>query len=409
MVEVLNLETSARGFVITGDDALVNPLREAERRLPALLEDLRRTRPAGTDQEWPQRIEAIRNLVLQRQQHAESVIELRRSGDVAAAQRSIRADADKRATGEIQELLDGLERSSRERLDAHLVRLQWETGVTRAAVVLGLVVAVAFMLYSIVRVTREFDERRRAERARVEANRELEAQAAELRQANRELEAFSYSVSHDLRAPLRGVDRFSRILAEDYGPQLDDEGRRLIGVIRGEAHRMGRLIDDMLNLSRAGRQLLEPTNVDMNDLVRDVIAELTRLYPGAAPEFVIGHLPPAWGDRGLLRQVWVNLVANALKFSARRPAPRIEVGGARRAGAVEYFVRDNGVGFDPKHVGLVFGVFQRLHSESEFEGTGVGLALVQRIVHRHGGSVRADGAPGAGATFHVSLPARNDP
>ena len=408
LVEVLGLESSVRGFVISGDEAFLEPLREAVRKLPAALDSLAHAGASDAAPDWRRTVESIRNRVQFRQQLAESLVALRRAGEVEAAQRAIGAGSGQRTTDEIRSLLDPLELSSRERLRAHLAGLQRQTRFTRIAVAAGLALAVAFLLFATIQLRREFAARRRAEQAQEEANRELAQQAVRLRETNRELEAFSYSVSHDLRAPLRGVDGFSRILAEDYGPRLDDEGRRVIGIIRGETSRMGRLIDDLLNFSRAGRQLLEPTIVDMNALVREVVAAHSRLQPGTAPEFVIADLPPAWGDRGLLRQVWANLVANALKFSAGRTPPRIELGGGRRAGAVDYFVRDNGVGFDPKHAGKLFGVFQRLHAESEFEGTGVGLALVQRIVHRHGGSVRAEGAVGTGATFHVSLPGRND-
>ena len=235
---------------------------------------------------------------------------------------------------------------------------------------------------------------------------ELEARVrertAELQAAYRELESFSYSVSHDLRAPLRAIDGYSAILAEDHGAGLDAEGRRLLGVVRDAAARMGRLIDDLLAFSRLGRQRLTAGPVDMQALAREVAAELGAQYPAAGIE--LGALPAALGDPALLRQVWVNLLGNALKYSAKSAAPRVVVGGAARNGEVEYVVSDNGAGFDMRYVDKLFTVFQRLHRESEFAGTGVGLAIVQRIVARHGGRVWAESRPGEGARFGFALP-----
>jgi len=227
--------------------------------------------------------------------------------------------------------------------------------------------------------------------------RRTEALAA----ANKELESFSYSVSHDLRAPLRAVDGYARMLEEDYGARLDDEGRRLLAVVRQSSQRMGRLIDDLLAFSRLGR--LEPTKhpVDMTGLAREVVAELGN---GTAASIELATLPPAEADRSLMRQVWANLVGNALKYSGKRTGARIEIGGRKENGEALYWVRDNGAGFDMRYAAKLFGVFQRLHSNDEFDGTGVGLAIVQRVVARHGGRVWAEGRPGEGACFHFSLP-----
>jgi PAS domain S-box-containing protein len=234
-------------------------------------------------------------------------------------------------------------------------------------------------------------------------NAELQRNAAMLEASNRELESFSYSVSHDLRAPLRAVDGYARMLEEDYAGTLDGEGRRLLAVVRAEAVRMGQLIDDLLSFSRTGRQALQVARVDMPALVKEVVATVAPAYPGARIE--VGPLPQATGDRALLRQVWLNLVGNALKYSAKRTAPEVDIGGRAGAEAVEYWVRDNGAGFDPRYAGKLFGVFQRLHGAAEFPGTGVGLAIVQRVVVRHGGRVWADGSPDKGATFGFALPA----
>jgi light-regulated signal transduction histidine kinase (bacteriophytochrome) len=222
-----------------------------------------------------------------------------------------------------------------------------------------------------------------------------------LETANKELESFSYSVSHDLRAPLRAVDGYARMLEEDYAARLDDEGRRLLGVVRQSSVRMGRLIDDLLAFSRLGRQQPAKQLVDMTELARDVVTELRN---GAAASVELGALPSARADRALIRQVWTNLVGNALKYSGKRADARVEIGGRQDGGESVYWVRDNGVGFDMRYADKLFGVFQRLHRVDEFDGTGVGLAIVQRVVARHGGRVWAQAKPGEGACFHFSLP-----
>jgi signal transduction histidine kinase len=239
-----------------------------------------------------------------------------------------------------------------------------------------------------------------------ELNAELEQRVrertAELQSANRELESFSYSVSHDLRAPLRAVDGYALMLEEDYGARLDDEGRRLLGVVRGSAAQMGRLIDDLLGLSQVGRKALVRAPVDMRSLAGEVVAELAEAYPNARID--LGTLPAAAGDRALLRHVWTNLIGNGLKYSSRIDAPRVEISGQAEGEESIYQVRDNGAGFDMRYYDKLFGVFQRLHREDEFEGTGVGLAIVQRVIVRHGGRIWGESAPGQGACFHFALP-----
>ena len=227
---------------------------------------------------------------------------------------------------------------------------------------------------------------------------------AELEAANRELDAFSHSVSHDLRAPLRAITGFSTMVTRDHAGQLDAEGRRLLEVVSTNARRMSMLIDDLLLFSRTVRAEPRRARVDMSALVRSSFEEISS-DPAVRTkvDFRPGEIPDAEGDAALLRQVWVNLLSNAVKFSAGEQHPVIEVSGAREGSWTVYRVRDNGVGFDMKYVDKLFGVFQRLHGPTEFEGSGIGLALVKRIVARHGGQVRAEGAVGEGATFSFSL------
>jgi light-regulated signal transduction histidine kinase (bacteriophytochrome) len=238
-------------------------------------------------------------------------------------------------------------------------------------------------------------------------NQDLERKVAErtseLVAANRELEAFSYSVSHDLRAPLRSIDGFSQALLEDAGPELGAEARGYLARIRAGAQRMGQLIDDMLRLSKVTRAPLSDRTVDLAALARETAEALRAGQPSRDVELVIAEVLPARGDTRLLRAVIDNLMQNAWKFTRERPRARIELGVVIRDGEPAYFVRDDGAGFDPAGAGRLFRPFQRLHSEREFEGTGVGLSIVQRIVHRHGGRVWAEGAPGRGATFWFTL------
>jgi light-regulated signal transduction histidine kinase (bacteriophytochrome) len=251
-------------------------------------------------------------------------------------------------------------------------------------------------------------ELKSAQRDIAELNRGLEEKITkrteQLRQTNKELEDFSYSVSHDLRAPLRIIDGFGQILIEDYAGRLDEEGQQTIAVIMSNARKMGKLIDDLLQFSKTGKSELKTERVDMNSLVREVIQELKAggmPIPGQLKQYKLGI---AQGDGAMLKQVWVNLISNAIKYSGKKEQPLIEIGQAEKDGRRSYFVKDNGAGFDMKYAGKLFGVFQRLHSEEEFEGTGVGLALVQRIIVRHGGTIRAEGKLNEGASFYFTLP-----
>jgi len=236
----------------------------------------------------------------------------------------------------------------------------------------------------------------------IEEEREkVERTKSQLEVVNKELEAFSYSVSHDLRAPLRAISGFSQAILEDCAEQLDDEGRRYLGLIQDNAHRMGRLIDDLLAFSRLNRQRMSMSTIDMAELASTVFYELAAQEKGRDLVFTALPAPLAWGDPPMVRQVLFNLISNAIKFTRTREEACIDFGYAPKAEA--YYVRDNGVGFDTQYADKLFGVFQRLHAASEFEGTGVGLALVHRIVTRHGGRVWAESELGRGATFYFTL------
>lgn len=225
----------------------------------------------------------------------------------------------------------------------------------------------------------------------------------QLENSNKELESFSYSISHDLRAPLRALNGYSRIMEEDYGKVLNDDARRLLGNIKYNSQKMGVLIDDLLDFSRLGRKEVRKAPVNMNDLVANVIAEMKS--PGVElPPVEVETMPAINADGALIRQVWVNLISNAVKYSSKSREPQVKVGAEETDKEVTYYVQDNGAGFDMRYVDKLFGVFQRLHDSSEFEGTGIGLAIVQRVIAKHKGRAWARGTIGKGATFYFSLP-----
>ncbi|MEH6769633.1 sensor histidine kinase, partial [Maribacter arcticus] len=235
------------------------------------------------------------------------------------------------------------------------------------------------------------------------SNVEVDELEKRVKERTADLESFSYSVSHDLRSPLRAINGYANMLEEDYGTTLDDEGKRLLAEVKGSAKKMGELIDDLLTFSRLGRKGLTKSRLDMNKLVETVLIELKQSTAHNA-EITLRKLLPVVADYTLMQQVIKNLVSNAIKYSAKKEKPLIEIKSEQKNGALVYSISDNGVGFDMRYAHKLFEVFQRLHSDEEFSGTGVGLAIVQRIIHNHDGEVWAEGKEGQGAIFYFSLP-----
>jgi light-regulated signal transduction histidine kinase (bacteriophytochrome) len=263
-----------------------------------------------------------------------------------------------------------------------------------------------------VSVQQDITDRKNAESQIKKLNEELEGRVIQrtelLEAANKELEAFSYSVSHDLRAPLRSVHGFTKILLEDYEPILDDEGKRICQIISSSATQMGKLIDDLLSFSRIGRTNMNPSMLDMRSLAKAAYEEISSSDQKLRTKLKLGKLHKVFGDANLLRIIWNNLISNAIKYSSKEKISEIGIKSQIKYDSIVYSIKDNGVGFDMDYKHKLFGVFQRLHSEAEFEGNGVGLAIVQRIILKHGGKVWAEGEVGKGATFYFSLPITGD-
>jgi light-regulated signal transduction histidine kinase (bacteriophytochrome) len=241
------------------------------------------------------------------------------------------------------------------------------------------------------------------QRLNSELEQRVKERTAQLEMMVKELEAFTYSISDDMRGPLRAIDGFSRVLMEEYPDKLDAEGKRLLNIIRSNSRSMSELIDGLLTFSHLGRQHLDQIDINMEELAHSVFQEVQAANKERSVRLEVHKLPPAFGDRNMIRQVFYNLISNAFKFTRPKPAPSIEIGFQESGNQNTYFVRDNGVGFDMQYSPKLFGVFQRLHSVDDFEGAGVGLALVQRIILRHGGRVWGEGKVNEGATFFFSL------
>ena len=334
---------------------------------------------------------------------------LRAERSVIVGQRFFEVSDGRWNVAELRQSLENVFREQRALQDFELKLAFPHIGERILLINARLVVASSGAGKGICLAMQDVTERLQAQRTMQRLNEVLEERVrqrtAELETTNSELEAFSYSVSHDLRSPLRALDGFARIILEEFEQSLPAEAQEYVHDIRRNAKKMGHLIDDLLAFSRLSRQGLEKRTVSMNALVRQVLLDFRGEQETRLVEVVFHDLPPCQGDPSLLKQVWVNLLGNAFKYTRKSERPRIEIGCHERDGQQVYFVRDNGVGFDMQYAGKLFGVFQRLHKASDFDGTGVGLAIVQRIIHRHGGRIWADAAVHQGATFSFTLPA----
>jgi signal transduction histidine kinase len=426
MSRLVDAETGIRGYIITREPPFTEPYDRAMLEVPRELEHLRAIAPRLAEE-----IAAVQRLATAVLRYATLERDRVRDGRHEEAASIVQSGEGKRLMDAARASMSRFLERQRQ-LDVVSARDHAEArGAMRQVFLAGLLANIAaagamawfFSAGIVQRLAIVVENTRRLEREETlhpraggtdeiaQLDDRFHDMAAALEQGrraleltNRELDAFSYSVSHDLRAPLRAVSGYARMLEEDYGAQVDGEGRRFLQTIRREAQRMGQLIDDLLAFSRLGRNALQVTNVDMTAVAREILPDVLRTTE-ARVEVEVQELPQARGDRNMLRQVLVNLLTNAVKFSARNPKARVTVGASAADGENVYWVRDNGVGFDMRYAEKLFGVFQRLHAANEFEGTGVGLAIVQRVIHRHGGRVWAEAKEGEGACFSFALPA----
>lgn len=394
--DLKDAESAQRGYLITGEESFLEAHHSVVVAMPEEIADLKAL--TSDNQEQQEQIAVLEDMI-------EDRVHVMRLGIDMLANRQgisneevvslVRGDGRQTMTQlriQIQRMIDAEEKLLRDR--AALVERNAES--TKRWILFGNLLAIVLLLAAIWLILREIAQRRMAQR-------EIEKTAAQLELTNKELESFSYSVSHDLRSPLRAIDGYSRIFEEDFADKLDDEGRRLLKVIRTSSKKMGQLIDDLLAFSRMGRKPVDFGHVDMDALVDDVWREVCGDAP-TPPVLKKEPLPASWGDRALLRQVLLNLLGNAVKYSSTKTQPVVEFFSRDQDHETLYSVRDNGVGFDMRFYNKLFGVFQRLHTEEEFPGTGVGLAIAQRVIVRHGGRIWAESKPDEYTIFNFSLP-----
>lgn len=394
LVTMIDLETGQRGFVITGDSAYLEPYDVA---LQSLGEGMSSLKAYGTTATRGQNLELLSGLVERKIAIAREILLLRAVSLEKANARMERGD-EKKVMDSIRSVIDVIRGEVGKDYDAAREEAEKRLGVARYLVTVALGVPSLVLIVLFYKIFRN-------QEGLEKTNERLEKANQEIMKLNSDLESFTYSVSHDLRAPLRSINGYAAVLTEDHSDGLPDEAGRILGVIAKNGKRMGQLIDDLLDFSRLGRKELTKTEVSMDDLVRRVVEEM-RNHPSAGNvwNIEIGSLPRVTADARMMEQVWVNLISNAVKYSSRHEKPMVEIGAYTTDDSTCFFVRDNGVGFNMQYVHKLFGVFQRLHKLDEFEGTGVGLALVKRIVDRHEGRVWAEGAINEGATFYFSIP-----
>jgi signal transduction histidine kinase len=388
-------DAARRGFLSSGDPTYLAERDAALSRMQSHLQSARQLTVDNADQQA--RLRDLEQQLERRAAQVDDLIVLAQTQGLSAAQQATRVEEIRQVTVTADAKIDELKRAENALLASRRgADERWASGLVVIFVALLLMVTLVIG-WLCLRVRTEMRQRSQQAAALNRANTNLES-------ANRELESFSYSVSHDLRSPLRAIDGYSLMLEEDYGPQLDETARRYIQTIRAGTQRMAALIDDLLTFSRLSRQSLNRQTVDMTMLARRAAAEVLESQPEPKPAVNIPDLPAVPGDPALLRQVWTNLIGNAVKYSSKSATPEVQIRAAAEGRQVRYEVQDNGVGFDMKYADKLFGVFQRLHSIEEYPGTGVGLAIVQRIITRHEGAVTAKGERGKGATFGFTLP-----
>jgi signal transduction histidine kinase len=393
-----SVENGHRRYLVTGEGVYLETYRTVLQQRDSYMRYLRELTNDSPEQQ--RRLALLEQLIAQQLEAETRAIELRDQGGFDAVHQIALEGA---ARGELESIHRVIGAMDLDERRAVLRRVgESAAGTTTTIVLLVIGALLQFVLLASVYYLIRHDI---TERRRVAA--ELQRRGELLEAANKELEAFSYSVSHDLRAPLRHIDGYASLLSKAAGESLNEKASRYLQTISDSARQMGQLIDDLLVFSRMGRQEMLHTTVNLDQLIKTILYDLRLDLQGRAISWTIEPLPEVPGDPAMLRQVFMNLISNAIKFTKTQPAAEIRIGADRSSSSeLVIHVRDNGVGFDMQYVNKLFGVFQRLHRAEEFEGTGIGLANVRRIIHRHGGRTWAEGAPGQGATFYVALPTK---
>ena len=397
-VAMSEAEDTHRRYLVTGEASYLEAYNQVVKQKPTFttyLNDLIRESP-----EQQQRA-GLLDRMMDRQLNAESkAIAQFQEGGFRAVKKIAFEGAGKRELGVIHKIIAEMDVHERQAVSRRVVESSAGTKTTIVLLGIGALLQLVLLAWVYYLIRHDVTERRRVAG-------ELQRRGELLEAANKELEAFSYSVSHDLRAPLRHIDGYAALLRKSVEHSLNDKAARYLQTISDSAKQMGQLIDDLLVFSRMGRQEMLHTAVNLDQLIKNILSDLRLDLQGREISWTIAALPNVQGDPAMLRQVFMNLIANAVKFTSTRPIATIEIGVEHPSSTeIVLFVRDNGVGFDMQYAPKLFGVFQRLHRADEFEGTGIGLANVRRIVHRHGGRTWAESVPDKGATFYVLLPTR---
>jgi len=399
---VYDIEAGSRGYALTGDTNYLDPVFMS---MESVIQYEKRLRNLTADNASQQeRLNILEPLVAQRIAAARRTINSRNQGGLTAAAAAVATGSGKGLTESISKTIRVMTQEEQRLLAQRRGRQRVSTADTLRWMAVGSIFAVLMLVGVYFLVRREISIRRRNELTLERSEKENRLLIKNLSAANQELEAFSYSVSHDLRAPLRHIGGFLALLEKSAGETLDQKAARYLGIIKDSTRQMGVLIDDLLAFARIGRAPLHAGPVPLDVVVAEVISDLAHEASGRDVKWIVNDLPVVQGDRNLLKLAIANLLDNALKYTRPKKTAVIEVRSEKRDDTVVILVRDNGVGFDPRGAEKLFGVFQRLHSTAEFEGTGIGLANVRRIVSRHGGGTWAESEPGKGSTFFFSLP-----
>lgn len=404
LLDQQNTAAGERGYLLTGGQEFLDEYRLGHDRVGHDIDEL-----AGLTVDNPAqqaRMVTLRALSQERLQHLDHLVSKKDAGHSALNGTEIgEVGSSKKTMDTILALAGAVVQDEQRLLVERSAQVEESRQRVLSIIVVGNALSLGTLLTCLLLLNRQIRDRRAAETAVRLLNEALTDRAKQLELANNELEGFSYSISHDLRSPLRAIDGFSQLLQKRFEPVMDAEGMRLLGVVRDSSKRMGALIEDLLEFACLGRKPLDSTTIEMEPLVRECLAEaLEQADP--VPHIVVNRLPACRGDRALLKQVWANLIGNAVKYSSHTAAPRIEISGFEESSECVYTVSDNGAGFDMQYYDKLFGVFQRLHGMEEFSGTGVGLAIVMRIVTKHRGRVWAEAEVNRGATFHFSIPGK---